>query len=175
MPEQPPRSPVLGICDGWTHSWPLEQVKSETTGVLWVPEAKTLPGLPRVPAPIRVMPATPTADPARRAANAPVARLGVPGSPGRRTSLLIGARIWGTSNSRGMTYGANASIAPKPSLAEALRRLMHVHQQELQPSDDSKKTGATRGALARSRVRSRLAAVLASSAASAHVETSTRT
>ena len=71
--------------------------------------AKTPAGLPNVPAPIRVIPATPTTDPATRAANARVARLGVAGSPGRRTSLLIGARIWGTSNSRGMTYGSKRS------------------------------------------------------------------
>lgn len=55
--------------------------------------AKAPAGLPRVPAPMRVMPAKPTMDPARRAANAPIARLGLLGSPGRRTSLLIGARI----------------------------------------------------------------------------------
>lgn len=83
----------------------MPTLSSQTSSLLLLPAdagataplvvaAKAPAGLPKVPAPIRVMPATPTMDPARRAANAPVARLGVPGSPGRRTSLLIGARIF---------------------------------------------------------------------------------
>ena len=108
MAVQPSWFPVLGTAVGWMHSWSLAQTLL-LVGVLGRSAANAPAGLPKVPAPIRVMPATPTTDPARRAANALVARLEVVGSPGRRTSLLIGVRIWGTSNSRGMTYGTKRS------------------------------------------------------------------
>ena len=97
-------------------------------GVLGRFAANAPAGLPKVPAPIKVMPATPTTDPARRAANALVARLEVLGSPGRRTSLLIGVRIWGTSNSRGMTTEPNAPNASKLSPESPFSVLMQVHQ-----------------------------------------------